>query len=546
MAIRTNGFWRWFGAGCAAFALNASVSGQEPPPVVYLPPSGGVYETPTTTTAVPTVQPPQVVEGAGAAPCPCEAAGKPKCGCEGCDVDWSKVPPIFPVQRPGNFPVPGGSGPRSFFLVDQIRGITSAKPPKFPFGPTSLNPTSFFNYDFRYLDNPDNQQTDWSDFYKRVKFWNDCWLFSTGGEIRYQYRNEQNSRLRGVNNNFGLLRTRLYSDLWYKDRLRFFVEGIYAGAYNENLRPLPIDDTGVDLLNAFVELKLGTIKDAPVYVRGGRQEMTFGSQRLISSLDWANTRRTFQGVRGYRHGKKVDTDLFWVQPVIPDPNQFDSVASDLYFSGMFNTYKIKPGTGIDFYVLNLRDDRPATDGDVLTVGGRFFGDWEKKLLWDLEAGGQTGSRAGLDVGAAFATAGMGWRFTEMPWNPTVWAYYDYASGDANPNDGDAGTFNQLFPFGHYYLGFIDLVARQNIHDLNFHLITNPQPWLLAAGPVPRLQPGQPHGHRCSTPAGRRLPPTRPGRRGPWSATSWTSSSTFASLSTRTYLRATRNCSPVRS
>jgi hypothetical protein len=39
------------------------------------------------------------------------------------------------------------------------------------------------------------------------------------------------------------------------------------------------------------------------------------------------------------------------------------------------------------------------------------------------------------------------------------------------------TFHQLFPFGHYYLGWIDQVGRQNIHDVNVHLYLYPAKWL---------------------------------------------------------------------
>ncbi len=37
------------------------------------------------------------------------------------------------------------------------------------------------------------------------------------------------------------------------------------------------------------------------------------------------------------------------------------------------------------------------------------------------------------------------------------------------------TFQQLFPFGHFYLGYLDLVGRQNIRDLNFQLSMHPIP-----------------------------------------------------------------------
>ena len=42
---------------------------------------------------------------------------------------------------------------------------------------------------------------------------------------------------------------------------------------------------------------------------------------------------------------------------------------------------------------------------------------------------------------------------------------DVSSGDRDPGDGDLGTFNQLFPLGHAYQGYIDLVGRQNSINL---------------------------------------------------------------------------------
>jgi hypothetical protein len=78
--------------------------------------------------------------------------------------------------------------------------------------------------------------------------------------------------------------------------------------------------------------------------------------------------------------------------------------------------------------------------------------------------------------AGMATAGLGRRW-DNGLNPTAWLYYDFASGDSDPNVGDAHTFNQLYPFGHYYLGWVDAVGRQNIHDLNAHLYVYPAPWL---------------------------------------------------------------------
>jgi hypothetical protein len=68
---------------------------------------------------------------------------------------------------------------------------------------------------------------------------------------------------------------------------------------------------------------------------------------------------------------------------------------------------------------------------------------------------------------------LGYDFKDLPWKPVFWTYFDWASGDSDPTDGERGTFNQLFPLGHKYLGFMDLVARQNIEDWNFLLTAKP-------------------------------------------------------------------------
>jgi hypothetical protein len=117
-----------------------------------------------------------------------------------------------------------------------------------------------------------------------------------------------------------------------------------------------------------------------------------------------------------------------------------------------------------------------TPFDLHTLGSRWTGDKEG-YLWDVELAMQLGERASSDVVAGMATAGVGRHLKSVWATPTAWIYYDYASGDSDPNSGTAHTFNQLFPFGHYYMGWIDLVGRQNIHDLNAHIYFYPAPWV---------------------------------------------------------------------
>ncbi len=101
--------------------------------------------------------------------------------------------------------------------------------------------------------------------------------------------------------------------------------------------------------------------------------------------------------------------------------------------------------------------------------------------------GQFGRFAAQAQSAWAATAGVGYYFKDCCMTPTAWLYYDYASGSDNlarspAAAGVAGpqaphTFNQLFPFGHYYFGFADLVGRQNIHDFAAVTTLYPADWM---------------------------------------------------------------------
>jgi hypothetical protein len=362
------------------------------------------------------------------------------------------------------------------------------KPPRFPLPPAASVAWPNFEADYRYLDAPGNTQHDLFDPLHRMRV-GDNWLFATGGQVTTRYVHEVNSRISGQNNDFQLLRTRVYGDLWYQDRFRAFIEMIDLHSFHPDLPPTVSEVNRSDLLNAFVEVKLGEIDGRPAYVRLGRQELSgFGSQRLINDQDWSLVRRNFEGVRGFHSAETWDFDLFWVQPVTPDPSNFDEADENQHFAGAWFTRRPDKGQYRDLYYLVLDNDSAITQLSgpaaltrapftVHTIGGRFAGD-RNNFLYDLEAMGQFGELGGQDIVAGALTAGGGYAFTQLPWRPQFWLYYDYASGDRSPNGGDEyNTFNQLFGFGHHYFGYVDQVGRQNIHDFNAHLAMYPAPWI---------------------------------------------------------------------
>lgn len=70
-----------------------------------------------------------------------------------------------------------------------------------------------------------------------------------------------------------------------------------------------------------------------------------------------------------------------------------------------------------------------------------------------------------------ATFGLGRTLSQFGWNPTLWAYYDWASGDDATGAGNG--FHHNFPLAHKYNGFMDLFGRRNLEDVNLQLTLQP-------------------------------------------------------------------------
>ena len=59
------------------------------------------------------------------------------------------------------------------------------------------------------------------------------------------------------------------------------------------------------------------------------------------------------------------------------------------------------------------------------------------------------------------------------WQPQIGYAFHFASGDDDPTDGDIGTFDQIYPLVHAYLGYIDFQGWQNVISHQFSLSVKP-------------------------------------------------------------------------
>ncbi len=343
----------------------------------------------------------------------------------------------------------------------------------------------FYANDFSYLNDPAYSGQCLGDCLKLMPVaGGDLGTLDLGGQLRTRYHHEQGmgqdlagpgaTRFENNTHDIFLTRLRLYSNWKVADGLRFYCEGILADVSDDEhtYAPRPIDRNYGDFLNLFVDVDLTDALTARV----GRQELLYGAERLVSPLDWANTRRTFDGARLLYKGDGWSSDLFYTYVVPVLPSDLDEPDYNQAFYGSYNSIAVGESLSVDVYYLGYDDrrDLAGSDFSIHTCGIRLNGALTENWLFEMEGGPQFGrqSALGVDHEAMFCTAGVGRKLGDMlPWSPTLWCYYDYASGNAP--GGDFNRFNDLFPLGHKYLGFIDAVRRQNIEAPNVLLTMKP-------------------------------------------------------------------------
>lgn len=275
----------------------------------------------------------------------------------------------------------------------------------------------------------------------------------------------------GNSDTFTLSRLTLHSDLHLGEHVRVFVEPRMAQSTDRDLpggrRTLDMDT--FDLFQGFVDLSLPLGDTDSVRLRVGRQSLLFGNQRLVSPLLWVNVWNAWEGASLGLRLAGWSIDAFHTEFVQVDRTDWNEADDERALYGAYATRPAaKDGRGLDLYLLG--DTRPnvtvnGSTGDERrhTLGARSFGALGRGFDGDGEVEGawQFGEVGRSSVSAWFVSSVFGHRFAETALAPRVFVGLDAASGDDRAG-GSVGTFHQLFPLGHAYLGYADAFGRQNI------------------------------------------------------------------------------------
>ena len=328
--------------------------------------------------------------------------------------------------------------------------------------------------DYRYLSDRANR-TDFWDPVKYVPFTGTgSWYLSLGGEARerFEYFNHPNWGQGTRDHGYLLQRYFFHGDVHAGEHVRLFSQLQSSLEDGRAGGPRPTDEDELDLHQAFLDLNVGVADDASFTLRSGRQELAYGSQRLISVREGPNVRQSFDGFRLTYHGGDVRIDGFAAKPAQTNRHVFDDGPDNT--KGLWGTYAVLPipplpKASIDLYYIGLyrrtaKFDQGGARETRHSVGGRL---WRTAppLDYNFEALFQWGSFGNGDIRAWTVASDTGYTFTALPLTPRIGLRADIASGDEDPNNPDLQTFNPLFPKGAYF-SEAGLIGPANFIDLN--------------------------------------------------------------------------------
>ncbi len=328
-----------------------------------------------------------------------------------------------------------------------------------------------YSEDWSTLADPANRKGDWAEPLKYIPLNDGGTVYlTTGLEARSRYEGYENVTW-GSSPDDGYVWNRLmpYADL-HVGKVRVFAMPILSAISGTDRRKGPADATGVDMLQAFVDVDLSVPGGDSLRLSAGRKLVSLGSGRFIDRRYGTGVPLPFDGFEAILAGESRRVTGFYLQPVDTRLGDFnDRRSRNKAAWGVYATQWLdaKHLNGFDLYYIGLRDRNAVFDQGsgrqvAHTFGSRIFGD-NGAWYWNIEAAYQRGTFAGHRSEAWGAGFETGYRFRNASLRPEVALTADIVSGDGDPNDPKLGTLNPLFPNGKYFGALSPVGPRNLIH-----------------------------------------------------------------------------------
>lgn len=222
------------------------------------------------------------------------------------------------------------------------------------------------------------------------------------------------------------------------------------------------------LFQGFLDLR--QVTGERLRMRAGRQELSYGEERLIGAFGWDNVGRSFDGFKLTVPRGRTSVDLFAARLALPDPVAPLPQLGNPNFLGIYGRRQGMSWGDVEAYALGRSGTVGGPPGQSWTFGVRpvgRFGD-TRRFDFSVEAAIQAGTTGGRRIAASAAHGAVGYTF---PGSSRIRAAIEYnlATG-GNPDDPrTVRTFDQLFPTNHDKYGYMDYQGWRNMRNLRLSL-----------------------------------------------------------------------------
>jgi hypothetical protein len=337
----------------------------------------------------------------------------------------------------------------------------------------------------RYDENYSGLKDSAGSLYNKIKYIpfskSDSVYLSLGGEVRQEldYAINEDWGAIGLGRDVFLLqRYHLHTDLHLGNRIRLFGQlrsGLEDGRKNG---PRGIDQDKLNIQNFFVDVIAYKEMDRTVTLRLGRQEVQYGSGRLIDVRNGLNLRMYFDGAKVAYASSDLKLDAFVLAEAIVNTGIFDNKSTrKANLWGIYSTYTIPKGANFDFYYLGINRENTRFDEGIAneirhTLGTRL---WTNIMgfVYNFEAIYQFGKFGSNNIRAFGLSSEMGYLFGNFKGSPTIKLRNDIICGDKRKGDGRLGTPNGLYPNGGYF-GMNPQVGPANLISVHPNFTWSPK------------------------------------------------------------------------
>lgn len=314
-------------------------------------------------------------------------------------------------------------------------------------------------------------------------------LLTIGGNLRLRFEYDDQFNVKqfapGTTDRILLERLSLTADLRWKRWARAFVELRDAHAFLTHMdsgdfaKSNPYNDH-LDIRQGYIEAFLDDAH--PIGLKVGRQQISYGDQRVFGPGQWGNTGRwCWDAAMLTLRGRDVRLDLWVGRPVENRPGVWPNHWARAPTVAVAYLHTRHLPFRLDLFYVMKQDGSGTVQGDAgrgnllsHSIGFQFEGkavsdivDYSGTLVY------QFGERASARLRAAGANVRLG-ATAPVPWKPRLAGQFTWGSGDHDPHDGVAGTFDGVLGGADiYFYGQMNLFFWANLRDYEADLHLHP-------------------------------------------------------------------------